>query len=201
MPRTVLTRLVVVASLALSLAACGGDDGGSAQDQPTDVASSPAEAGPVPVEAYLEGLCVAVGDYQDDVTTLSDDLQTQLDSVESTDDVKDLLVSFLDEAVASTQGLAEEVRALGVPDVDRGEEIATTFVNAFEQVEDLFATSKAEVEAMSTDDPVALAEGFEEVATNLETGGEEIASVFDSLPESDLDVDPEDIPACAAIAS
>jgi hypothetical protein len=89
MPRTVLTRLVVVASLALSLAACGGDDGGSAQDQPTDAASSPAEAGPVPVEAYLEGLCVAVGDYQDDVTTLSDDLQTQLDSVESTDDVKD----------------------------------------------------------------------------------------------------------------
>lgn len=199
--RISLTRVVAVALLTLGPLACGGDgDGASAQGSSTGP-STPTPPSDVPVETYLEGLCTAVGDYQDDLTTLSDDLQARLDAVGSPDDVKDLLVEFLDQAVTSSQGIAEEVRALGVPDVESGEQIATTFINAFERVEDLFATSKSDVEGLSTDDPEALAEGFQEIATNLEAGGEEIASVFDSLPKDDIDVDPEDVPACAGVAS
>lgn len=198
MTRTWIARALALALLALSLAACsddGGGEGTSTEGTSTETAAA------VPVEEYLEGLCTAISDYQDDLTTLNEDLQGQLTGETPTpEDVKDLLVTFLGEAVAATQGLAEEVRALGAPDVDGGEEISVTFVSAFEQVEDLFATSKADVEALSTDDPAALAEGFQEIATNLQTGGEEIASVFETLPEDDLDVNPEDIPACAGIA-
>lgn len=196
MSTTIVARIVAAGLLTFSLAACGGDDGGETAQGGTET-----QAAAVPVEEYLEGLCTAVTDYQTDITTLSDDLQGQIDQAETPGDVKDILVVFLGEAVTATQGLAEEVRGLGTPDVDGGEEIATTFVNAFEQVEDLFATSKSDVEALSTDDPAALAEGFQEIATNLEAGGEEIATVFDTLPEDDIDVNPEDIPACAGLAS
>jgi hypothetical protein len=193
---TIVARVLIAGLLTVSLVACGGDDGGETAQGGTET-----QAAAVPVEEYLEGLCTAVTDYQTDITTLSDDLQGQIDEAETPGDVKDILVVFLGEAVTATQGLAEEVRGLGTPDVDGGEEIATTFVNAFEQVEDLFASSKSDVEALSTDDPAALAEGFQEIATNLEAGGEEIASVFDTLPEDDIDVSPEDIPACAGLAS
>lgn len=195
MPRSIVARALAVALLALSMAACSSDEGGGSGGDSTETA-----AAAVPVEEYLDGLCTSITDYQDDLTTLSADLQGQLDAAASPADVKDILVTFLDDAVVSTQGLADDVRSLGTPDVDGGEEISVTFVSAFEQVEDLFATSKADVEALSTDDPAALIEGFQEVATNLETGGEEIATVFDTLPEDDIDVNPEDIPSCAGLA-
>jgi hypothetical protein len=201
MPRTLVIRLVAVTLLTLSLAACGGDDTSTTAGASGDGTSTETAAA-VPVEEYLDGLCTAVSAYQDELTSLNDDLQGELSgATPEPGDIKDMLIAFLTEVEAATQALAEEVRGLGTPDVDGGEEIATTFVNAFEQVEDLFATSRADVEALSTDDPVALAEGLQEVATNLEAGGEDIASVFDTLPEEDLGVNPEDIPACQEIAS
>ena len=195
MTRTIVARAAAVALLVFSLAACSSDEDGGSEGTSTETA-----AAAVPVEEYLDGLCTAIVDYQDELTSLNGDLETQLTGdVPTPDAVKDLLVSFLGDAVVATQGLAEEVRALGSPDVDGGDEIAVTFVGAFEQVEDLFAVSQDDVEALSTDDPAALAEGLQEVATNLEAGGEQIASVFDTLPEDDVDVNPEDIPSCQGL--
>lgn len=195
MTRTIVTRVAAVALLVFSLAACGSDEDGGTQSTSTESA-----AAAVPVEEYLDGLCTAIVDYQDELTSLNADLETQLSGdVPTPDAVKDLLVAFLGDAVVATQGLAEQVRALGEPDVDGGDEIAVTFVGAFEQVEDLFAMSQDDVEGLSTDDPAALAEGLQEVATNLEAGGEQIATVFDTLPEDDVDVSPEDIPSCQGL--
>jgi hypothetical protein len=194
--RTNVARAMAIALLALSMAACSSDDGDGSEGTSTETA-----AAAVPVEDYLDGLCTAIVGYQDELTSLNSDLEAQLSGdVPTPDAVKDLLVTFLGDAVVATQGLAEEVRSLGPPDVDGGDEIAVTFVNAFEQVEDLFAVSQDDVEALSTGDPAALAEGLQEVAANLETGGEQIASVFDTLPEDDIDVNPEDIESCQGLA-
>lgn len=196
MSRTIVARAMAVAVLALSVAACSSDGDGGSEGTATETA-----AAAVPVEEYLDGLCTAIVDFQDELTSLNSDLEAQLSGdVPTPDAVKDLLVSFLGDAVVATQGLADEVRALGSPDVDGGDEIAVTFVGAFERVEDLFATSQSDVEALSTDDPAALAEGLQGVATNLEAGGEQIATVFDTLPEDDVDVNPEDIPSCQGLA-
>jgi predicted small secreted protein len=197
MSRSTIARVLALALAAFSLAACSGDDGGETQ---AGGSTSTETAAAVPVEDYLDGLCTAIVDYQDELASLNTDLETELSGeIPSPDSVKDLLVAFLDDAVVATQGLAEEVRSLGSPDVDGGDEIAVTFVNAFEQVEDLFATSRSDVDALATDDPVALTEGLQEVATNLQSGGEQIASVFDTLPEDDIDVNPEDVPSCQGL--
>jgi hypothetical protein len=188
-------RVLAVAVLAALLAACGDDGTGTASGT-----STPTTTAPVPAAEYAEALCTAATDYQTTLDARNGEFQTGLNTGSPTpEDIKDATVAFLGDAADETQALAEEIRSIGVPDIDGGEEIAVQVVNAIEQAEDLFATTQDEVEALPTDDIAALTQGLQDAGTKLSEAANEIGSTFDSLESEELTTAAEDIPACADI--
>ena len=79
-----LVPLVIVVA-----AACAGSDGGS-------------NAETVSAEAYATGVCGAIADWVEEIQGLNEDLQANLDP-SSIDGLKDTMVTFLDDVIASTE--------------------------------------------------------------------------------------------------
>lgn len=194
MTRSLLVRALVVAGVTIPLAACGGDDG-------SETASDEAPTA-VPAVAYVEDLCTSVTGYRSDLDARGEALQEEL--AELGTDVaaaQDALVALLEDAAAATQTLAEDVRALGTPDVEGGDEVAVGFVNALERAEDLFATAAEEVAALPDDDPDALGEGLTTVGENLDSASGELEATFQELESGELSEAAADVEACAEVMS
>jgi hypothetical protein len=197
MRRSLVRALALLLALTL-VAACGGDDdgGGSADDGDggtTDQVTAPAD--------YTEGLCTAIGDFQDDLQQQSTEFQNAFGSgTPSPDEAKDTLASFVGDLSTRTQQLIDDVEALGTPDVDNGDEVRETLTAAFERVVEAFDQAEADIEALSTDDPAALAEGFTEVGTKLQEAGTDISASFDDLQSPELDEAAADVEACSGIS-
>ena len=197
MRRSIARALALLLALTL-LAACsddgggegggtGGDDGGT-----TDQVTAPAD--------YVEGLCTAVGDFQDDLEQQGTEFQNAFGSgTPSPEEAKDTLATFVGDLSTRTQQLIDDVQALGTPDVDNGDEVRTALTSAFERVVEAFDQAEADIEALSTDDPAALAEGFTEVGTQLQEAGTDISASFDDLQSPELDEAAADVPACSGI--
>lgn len=192
-----LKRVPAAVFALVLLAACSSDGSGGTDGVGTS-AEAPAE-GAAP-DAYMEGLCAAIVSYQGDLEAESTSLQDQFSGGTPTpEETKDILVTFLGNAADRTQQLMDDVEALGTPDVENGEEVKAAFVGAFQQVLDLFDSAKSDVEALSTDDPAALAEGFTSAATKLQEAGAGIGASFDDLSSSELDTAAQDAASCAGV--
>lgn len=191
--RRPLASLLAIAALTTSLAACGSDGSESAASTPTSTA-------PVAASDYVKGLCTSVADFRDTLDARNAAFQEEFSTGSPTPaEVKDGLVAFLGDAAAETQALTDEIRALGTPDVEGGEEMVLGFVSALEQAEDLFATTQDEIEALPTDDPAALTQGFEEAGAKLTDAATQIGATFDDLENAELTAAAKDEPACADI--
>lgn len=193
MPRSIM-RGAAVAAFGLILAACGGDSsgttpGGGGTGEPPET---------VEAAVFAEGLCTAVTDFQNDLEAESTAFQEAL-SAASPEDVLDGVAGFLGTASDRSQQAADEIVALGVPDVSNGEEVVSTFVDSLQQLADLFAATKAEVEGLSSADPEALAAGLTQVGEDLTEAGTAIGSAFADLESPDLDSAAADVPACAGL--
>lgn len=197
MPRSFVRALMSLFALSLLVAACGGssdsDDGGGGDDtQAADTVTAPAD--------YADGLCTAIGEFQDDLTQQSTDFQEAFSSgTPSPDEAKDTLATFVADLSARTQQLIDDVNALGTPDVENGEEIRSRLTSGFEQVVAAFDEAEADIDALSTDDPAALAEGFTEVGTQLQEAGTDISASFDDLQSTELDEAAADVEACSGL--
>lgn len=194
MPRSII-RVATVAAFGLILAACGGDTGGTSGTSGTSAGEPPST---VEAAAFAEGLCTTVTDFQNDLEAESTAFQQAL-SAASPEDVLDGVAGFLGTASDRSQQAADEIAALGVPDVSNGEEVVSTFVDSLEQLADLFAATKAEVEGLSSADPEALAAGLTQVGEDLTEAGTAIGSAFADLESPDLDSAAADVPACAGL--
>jgi hypothetical protein len=194
-----LLRVLALPLALVLFAACSSDDP-EAQDSAQTPADQPAGASAAPA-AYIDGLCTAVVTYKADLEAenraFQDSISGDSPSPEAT---KEALVTFLSTAADRTQQLIDDVEALGTPDVDNGGEVRSTFTSAFQQVIDLFESARSDIEALSTEDPAALAQGFTEVATKLQEAGTEIGSTLDDLESPELDEAAVDVPSCESVA-
>ena len=102
----------------------------------------------VPPESYVSDLCGAITTWMDDVQTLNDELQEQLDPT-SLDDVKDTTLAFLDDVIAATDRMLSDVQAAGVPTTDGGE-AARRVSTALGDVRDALAGARDRVEGLRT---------------------------------------------------
>ena len=92
MRRSIVPALVV---LALALAACDGDSGGSVAGTPSGATQA---EGAAPGE-YMEGLCAAIVSYQEDLETENASFQEQFSGgTSSPAETKEAPVAFLTEA-------------------------------------------------------------------------------------------------------
>jgi hypothetical protein len=182
---------IVLVPLGIIMAgACAGSDGGS---------KGGANAGTVTAEAYATGVCGAIADWVGEIQGLNEDLQANLDP-SSIDALKDTMVTFLDDVIASTDTVIAEVENVGVPDVDDGDAAAQHLLTGLRDSRGVFQNARDRVEAMPTDDPAAFGEELQTVGTDIQTSMSTIGEDLGRFQSPVLDDVSKDIPECEAVA-
>ncbi len=169
---------VVLGSLALVAAGCGSDDG--------EETSTTA--------AWAEDFCTSVTDWQDELDQIGDDLLAS----PSTEALEDAAQAASD----ATDAFIEDVRELGGPETESGQEIE----DSLEQLADSVDEEKAEIEE-AIDDAEGLtgaAGAVAAIGTSLSTMATALQTTFQAIEDSDasgeLETAIDDTPACDEIA-
>lgn len=169
-----------VLALAGVAAGCGGDDGGDEDS----------------TAAWASSFCTAITDWSDDVegvtSEFSDTSNLSQDGIRSAaEDVRD-----------ATESLVDELRDLGAPPTESGEEIRT----ALESLSDTLDTESSQIQ--ETADGVSGLTGIPSALTEITASLSAMATAFSSALSTvqDADVDGEvetaleDAPECSSIS-
>jgi hypothetical protein len=185
-------KLALLAAIAVSLTACGDDDGSSGRG---GGASTP--------EQYAQRMCGAASTWMTALEDRNTQLQGDLGGAQTGDleAVKELTVSFLNGAAQDTETLIDDVSAIPPPDVDDGDQIHDGVLSAFTQARDLFMDARDQVSELDTSDPQAFTEALTTLGTTLTSAGTEIAGSVQGLENDELDAAFEDTPACAEVSA
>lgn len=186
-PTTVVLGLAIALVLLPACSDDGGGDGGAAS------AVTPG--------TYVKSLCTSVQSYVDDITTLSTDFAAGIDPAASADEQKQAVLDFLDDALALTDALIDQVDAAGVPDVEGGAAMVEAIATSFQEARDVLEAARGRVEAASTDDPQAFAAELNEVGTTIQSSLGGIGGSLDLVDSPELAAAAEDEPTCAALAA
>lgn len=173
------TVALACALLGTVISGCGGDDTVSARE-------------------YLTGVCGAVRDWGQVIQEKGGELQN-LATESSPEDVKDAIVTFLDDIISETDTLISGVEESGVPDVENGGEIADSVSGGLEQVKSVFEDARDEIEGVSTDDREEFAQGVQAAFTSLSESSTEVGQSLDELNTDELDEAAENVDACQEI--
>jgi hypothetical protein len=178
---------LVVAVLALTASGCGGGDEAASGASP---------------EEWSADVCGALESWQSDLETRSNELRDAASGATSVDEGRDLIVDFLDETIARTDQMLNEVEAAGTPAVEDGETIARDFRAQLAKIKPIFEDAREKAAALP-DDPQAFAEGAQEIGTAMSTAGDQVGAEFESekFDSADLDKAFNDEPACQQLKS
>lgn len=175
MPRSKLAAVGMSLLLALALAACGGGDdegaggGSAAEDDSSESVSA---------EAWASDICTSVTDWGSKIQEQAGALSTDFQSG-SPEEGKEVLTSFIGDAVTETETLLDSVEAAGVPDVDGGEEFAQELNAAFTEARDILVDVQGQIEALPTDP-----QGFQQAAAEIGPSVQEaLGAVGESISE------------------
>jgi hypothetical protein len=174
---------------AVLLGACGADE--------PSVTDAPAET--VPAERYVTDLCGSITTWQDDIGTLTEELQSQTNEPASLDVVKETTVAYFDDAITATDALLTDVEGAGVPDVADGEETARRVTTAIDDIRDAMTEGRDRIEGLSTEDPQAFASELRTITNDVGTDLEDVSSELESFQAPELDEIAEDVPACEGL--
>jgi hypothetical protein len=147
------TRLLVAAAVAVLAGAAAGCGGG-------DESSSTTEA--TPASQWADGFCTAVATWTDALTGATDQF-TDLSSFSEAG-----LQSAADDVTSATETLVEDLKGLGAPDTESGEEVKAS-------IDELSSTVETELDAIQT--TVADTSGI----TELPGAAQEIASALSAM--------------------
>ena len=193
--------VAAIAMLALVLAACGGDDnGGGGGDGDTGGPAETGEVQGVGAEEYVAAICTSIGTYVTDITALSDGFVGQLDPTADVQTQKDAVVGLLDDIIATTDGLIEDLTAAGVPDVEGGDAIAAALTDSLQQSRQIIDDAKAAVEELSVDDPVAFTTQLTEIGTAIQNSQAGVTASLGALESPELSEAALNEPACTELA-
>ena len=158
-----------------------------------------ADAETVSAEAYATGVCGAIAGWVDEIQGLNEDLQANLDP-SSIDALKDTMVMFLDDVIASTDTVIADVEDVG----SRTSTTAMPRPNICSwgcATRGVFENARDRVEAMPTDDPEAFGEELQSVGTDIQTSMSTIGEDLGRFESPVLDEVSNDIPECDAVAA
>jgi hypothetical protein len=169
-------RLLVVLLLAASLAAgCGGDDGGGG-DSATE---------------WADELCTAITDWTESITSATESITGGEPSEEG-------LRNAVDDVAESTSDFVDEVKGLGAPDTDAGDEAQQTVDQLADEVDGEVEKIRSAAEDASGVSGVL--EAFSTITGALSTMGQQVASAFSDLeqldPQGELENAFEDADSC-----
>lgn len=196
MPRSIRSLALLTVLMTFLVTACskssdgGGDGGTSAAPTTTDAAT------------YVDGVCTALGDWKTGLDDDNQQLQSALGSGTPTpEDTKTALVTFLTATVDGTKTMVADIKALGVPDIDNGDQVASALSGAMDDVQTLFEGALDKVEGLSTDDPQAMAGALTQLGTDITQGSNDIGDALGDLDTPDLETAAKDSESCQALSA
>jgi methyl-accepting chemotaxis protein len=143
----------MLVALAVALAAgCGGDDENAA-------------------EAWADSVCSSIGDWRTDVDENIQELSENPGAISA-----DSLRAAADESLESTQSLVDELRGLGAPDTESGEQ-------AREELEQLLESLEERVERVR-EAAEAADEGVAEIVAVIASVSNEVQGAADDARET-----------------
>jgi hypothetical protein len=95
------------------------------------------------------------------------------------------LVNFLDKIVSDTDAAVSAIKQAGAPSSTNGTKIADTFVKGVQAAGKLFASSKTEVDNLSTTDLAGFKTTVSDVSSSLTKGGNGIGKSFSGVSKLD----------------
>ncbi len=195
--------LILVLGLAtLGLVACGGDDSGAASTtagggaSSTAVDSTSASSGgsettsggstsgdAVPVDTWAGGVCGAVDTWLAGINANGTKLTADVKTITDLNAGRDLLVKFMDDAVALTDTMISDVQAAGAPDIASGDgdQLSADLIAALTPVKQTFADAKTEAQSLPTNDPAAFSQAATELGQKITGSQTGFSASFDAL--------------------
>ena len=174
----------LIAVLALTISACGDDDDGG--------------GGSVAVGDYASDICTAFTDWTQAIQDRQTELQEGLQPGASPQAGKDALQGFLDDAVAASDTLVEDVDGAGTPDTENGEEAADALQGAAEGARDKLADAQENVADLPTDSPEAFGEAADEFGNEVRSALEGVGDGLQDIDTPELDEAIDEEEACQA---
>ncbi|MGH2839074.1 MAG: hypothetical protein ACRDJY_12105 [Thermoleophilaceae bacterium] len=173
---------LLLAVLTLFFAACGDDDddGGGSAD----------------VGDYASDICTAFTDWTQAIQDRQTELQEGLQPGASPQEGKDALQGFLDDAVAASDQLVEDVDAAGTPDTENGEDAAEALQGAAEGARDQLAEAQEGVADLPIDSPQAFGEAADQFGNDVRSALEGVGEGLQDIDTPELDEAIDEEEAC-----
>ncbi|MGC4804789.1 hypothetical protein [Micromonospora sp. DT233] len=165
---------VVLATLVLTLAACGG--------------------GPAP-RAWAASVCEALTPWRAEINKLTSSTQQQMTAKTTPAQAKENLVRLFAGAEQASETARRKVDDAGIPETDDGAEISAGFQASLAKVRDAYGRARGTIAGLGTGEPTAFYDGVraavetlnkEYDASALDTSrlsSEELRKAFDEVPE------------------
>jgi predicted small secreted protein len=198
-----LRTVIAIAATAIVLAACSSNaSSSSSASSPAasgSMATSASAAGGMSAASYADAVCSDVTTWQKAIKSESTSFQADVSNATSPDAVKTALEGFLTSVVDDTQTMVNDIKALGAPAVDGGEEAHTALVNGLTSIQTVFQTALDNVKSTSSSDPQALAKALQGIGTDIQNGTQDMQNALSGLSNPGLDTAFNDTPSCQAL--
>jgi hypothetical protein len=172
---TARTSVVLIAVL-VTLAACGG--------------------GPSPV-VWAAEVCTALRPWRAEISNLTSSTQQQMTAQTTPAQAQENLVRLLAGAEAATETARARVAQAGVPDTDRGDQVAGGFIDSLGAVRDAYGRAEEGIAGLdSSGPPETFYDGVEEVLATLTEEYQRSALDTSSLDSAELNRAFDEVPEC-----
>jgi len=150
----------------------------------------------VEVGDYANDVCTALRGWAQDVRDSQTELQEKSTQGASLETDRDSLQQFVDDAVAATDDLKQEVEDAGEPDIDGGGEVADAFHEAVEDTRSRLETARDDVGEIPADNPEEYRAAVDDFIASLRSTLEGIDEHFEDVDAPDLDTALDEASAC-----
>jgi hypothetical protein len=144
-----------------------------------------AHAASVPADQWASKFCTAAEEWQQSITTQSDQITSQLEGVTDLKTGRDTIADLLGQMVDATDTATEAIKDAGSPSTTNGAKIETVFVNGFKAISKEFAKAQAKAEKLSTTSPTAFTKQGKKIGTELSASSETLGKGFAAVEKLD----------------
>jgi hypothetical protein len=145
--------------------------------------------------AWAASVCTALAPWRSEISTLTTRTQQQMTAATTPGQAKENLMRLFGGAESASEKARAGVQKAGVPDVDRGKQVAQSFTASLGAMRDAYGRAKTGIEALATSPSktfytqvtVVVAQlGVDYKQSELDTtrlDSKELKAAFDEVPE------------------
>jgi len=209
-----LALALVLAVGSIGLAACGGGDDSSSSAATTGTggaatsggaSTSAGPLGDVPIETWAGGVCGAVNTWLGGINANGTKLNQDVQGISDLGAGRDLLVKFMQDAVALTDTMISAVQAAGAPAVSNGKQLSADLVQALSPVKQTFEGAVTKAQQLPTNDPQAFSQAATQLGNEITNSQGSFTASFNALQakynDPALNNAFKTVPACAKLGS